>query len=130
MHLFVECPHVRRVWERVAVLASAHSLDPATWGAPTRAVDCLGGLSPGLPAAEASRVRSWSLLVLWQIWLERTPHFSAGYFFGGHHRHQDQRRGGCLGLGRREDLSTPRVVPFVSFSFYQQVLAKSAGSCV
>jgi hypothetical protein len=71
MHLFVECPHARRIWERVAVLASAHSLDPATWGTPARTIDWLGGLSAGLPAAEASRVHSWSLLVLWQIWLER-----------------------------------------------------------
>jgi hypothetical protein len=71
MHLFIECPHTRRIWERVVVVASEHTLNPLGWGVPTQGVDWLEGLSAGLQAAEASRVRSWSLLVLWQIWLER-----------------------------------------------------------
>jgi hypothetical protein len=71
MHLFIDCPHARQIWARVATVAMAPSLDPLRWGVSPRSVDWLARLSAGLPAAEASRVRSWSLLVLWQIWLER-----------------------------------------------------------
>ena len=71
LHLFVDCPHSHRIWARAAALAVAPSLDPASWTVQQRAVDWLASLSLGLPSAEASRVRSWSLLVLWHIWLER-----------------------------------------------------------
>ena len=70
MHLFVDCPHSQRIWERVATLTAAPSLSPASWQVHHCAVDWLASLSLGLPSAEASRVRSWSLLVLWQIWIE------------------------------------------------------------
>jgi hypothetical protein len=70
-HLFVECPLSRTIWEKVATLAAAPTLDPATWDVHHRVVDWMGGLATGLPNAEASRVRSWAMLVLWHIWLER-----------------------------------------------------------
>jgi hypothetical protein len=71
MHNFTECPYSRQVWERVALLATAPSLAPSSWVDHHRAVDWMTGLSEGLPSPEASRVRSWTLLVLWHIWLER-----------------------------------------------------------
>jgi hypothetical protein len=69
--LLVECPLTRRIWEKVATLPAVPTLNPATWDAHHRVVDWLGCLAAGLPNAEASRVRSWAMLVLWHIWLER-----------------------------------------------------------
>lgn len=70
-HLFTECPFSRQVWAGVASIAAAPPLDPSSWGIHHRSIDWMAGLSEGLPSLEASRVRSWTLLVLWHLWLER-----------------------------------------------------------
>ncbi|XP_071678293.1 uncharacterized protein [Lolium perenne] len=70
-HLFIECPLSRQVWAGVAIMATAPSLAPSSWGNHHRSIDWMAGLSEGLPSLEASRVRSWTLLVLWHLWLER-----------------------------------------------------------
>jgi hypothetical protein len=70
-HLFVECPVVRSIWDRVAIWVRSSNLAPVNWGRANNMKDWLLQLINSLPPAATQGLRSLIMLVLWEVWRER-----------------------------------------------------------
>lgn len=69
-HLFMECPVVRSLWERVALWVRQASLRPSNWVGATLP-DWFIKITTDLPAAKKQGLRSLIMLVMWEVWRER-----------------------------------------------------------
>lgn len=69
-HLFMECPVVRSLWERVAIWIHQDSLRPSNWNG-EMLPDWFICTSTNLPSSRKQGLRSLITLVMWEVWRER-----------------------------------------------------------
>lgn len=86
LHLFTECPFMRKVWELVAVWSNCGHLNPAVWSVQHDLEDWFMTMTDkGTKAAH-----SLSILALWQVWKQRNAViFKGGKEIGAGYVHRD-----------------------------------------
>ncbi|KAJ1298448.1 hypothetical protein BS78_01G454400, partial [Paspalum vaginatum] len=68
-HLIIQCHYSRRIWEAMAHWLSIASLAPVSWPASDSVKQWW--FTIGYSSVPKKGTRSFLLLVVWQIWLER-----------------------------------------------------------
>ena len=70
-HLFVECPVVKTIWERVGLWVRAPCLQPANWEDADNVKEWFLQMMNRLPSPMKEGLRSLIVLTIWEVWRER-----------------------------------------------------------
>lgn len=93
MHILLECPWSRQVWEQIALQANMPHLQPENWSAVSNIKEWMSSCWCNAPKDKKKATISMIHLVAWELWKERNRRVF---------RHQELTTGHFIRIVREE----------------------------